>query len=177
MTAVDISESRLARLHENLERTGLGAEVIAADLLGWAPAAPADAVLLDAPCSATGIFRRHPDVLHRVRPSLIREMAELQGRLLARAADWVKPGGTLVFSTCSLEPEEGEAQLAAFLEARSDYAIAPVRAEALPHGVVPRDDGSLRLLPERLPMPAGWTVSSSRGSSATAEVARELRGA
>jgi len=150
VTAVDISESRLARLHENLERTGLGAEVIAADLLGWAPAAPADAVLLDAPCSATGIFRRHPDVLHRVRPSLIREMAELQGRLLARAADWVKPGGTLVFSTCSLEPEEGEAQLAAFLEARSDYAIAPVRAEALPHGVVPRDDGSLRLLPGTL---------------------------
>jgi 16S rRNA (cytosine967-C5)-methyltransferase len=150
VTAVDVSESRLARLHENLERTGLGAEVIAADLLGWAPAAPADAVLLDAPCSATGIFRRHPDVLHRVRPSLIREMAELQGRLLARAADWVRPGGTLVFSTCSLEPEEGEAQLAAFLGARSDYAILPVRPEELPDGVMPRADGSLRLLPGTL---------------------------
>ena len=150
VTAVDISESRLARLHENLERTGLAAEVIAADLLGWAPAAPADAVLLDAPCSATGIFRRHPDVLHRVRPSLIREMAELQGRLLARAADWVRPGGTLVFSTCSLEPEEGEAQLAAFLGARSDYAILPVRPEEVPDGVMPRADGSLRLLPGTL---------------------------
>ena len=150
VTAVDVSESRLARLHENLERTGLSAEVVAADLLSWKPKAPANAVLLDAPCSATGIFRRHPDVLHRVRPSLIREMAELQGKLLARAAEWVKPGGRLVFSTCSLEPEEGEAQLAAFLKARSDYAIDPVRAEELPHGVMPREDGSLRLLPGTL---------------------------
>ncbi|MEP9358882.1 RsmB/NOP family class I SAM-dependent RNA methyltransferase [Sphingomonas sp. KR3-1] len=150
VTAVDVSESRLARLHENLERTGLSAEVITADLLVWKPRAQADAVLLDAPCSATGIFRRHPDVLHRVRPSLIREMAELQGKLLFRAAEWVKPGGILVFSTCSLEPEEGEAQLAAFLKARSDYAIAPIRAEELPHGVMPRADGSLRLLPGTL---------------------------
>jgi len=150
VTAVDISESRLARLHENLERTGLPAEVVDADLLKWAPKEAADAVLLDAPCSATGIFRRHPDVLHRVRPSLIREMAELQARLLARAADWVKPGGTLVFSTCSLEPEEGEQQLEAFLKARSDYAILPVKPEELPDGVMPRDDGSLRLLPGTL---------------------------
>lgn len=150
VTAVDVSESRLARLHENLERTGLSAKVVAADLLKWKPAEQADAILLDAPCSATGIFRRHPDVLHRVRPSLIREMAELQGKLLARAADWVKPGGTLVFSTCSLEPEEGEAQLAAFLKARSDYAIVPVKPEELPHGVMPRADGSLRLLPGTL---------------------------
>lgn len=150
VTAVDVSESRLARLHENLDRTALEADVVTADLLTWKPEAPADAVLLDAPCSATGIFRRHPDVLHRVRPSLIREMAELQGKLLLRAADWVKPGGTLVFSTCSLEPEEGEAQLAAFLKARSDYAIVPVKPEELPHGVMPREDGSLRLLPGTL---------------------------
>jgi 16S rRNA (cytosine967-C5)-methyltransferase len=150
VTAVDVSESRLARLHENLERTGLSAEVVEADLLKWKPAAPADAVLLDAPCSATGIFRRHPDVLHRVRPSLIREMAELQGKLLARAADWVKPGGTLVFSTCSLEPEEGEQQLEVFLKARSDYAIVPVQPGEIPHGVMPRADGTLRLLPGTL---------------------------
>ncbi|MBA1993673.1 SAM-dependent methyltransferase, partial [Escherichia coli] len=71
VTSVDSSESRLARLRENLERTHLTAEVIAADLLLWSPSAPADAVLLDAPCSATGIFRRHPDVLHRIRPSQI----------------------------------------------------------------------------------------------------------
>lgn len=150
VTAVDISESRLARLRENLERTGLSAEVIAADLLRWRPGAPVDAVLLDAPCSATGIFRRHPDVLHRVRPRLIAEMAELQARLLVRAAAWVKPGGTLVFSTCSLEPEEGEAQLERFLAAHRDYALAPVRPDELPDGVVPRADGSLRLLPGTL---------------------------
>ncbi len=150
VTAVDVSESRLARLHENLERTGLSAEVLEADLLKWAPKAPVDAILLDAPCSATGIFRRHPDVLHRVRPRLIAEMAELQGKLLARAADWLKPGGTLVFSTCSLEPEEGEQQLAAFLKARADYAIVPAKAEELPQGITPRADGSLRLLPGTL---------------------------
>jgi 16S rRNA (cytosine967-C5)-methyltransferase len=150
VTAVDVSESRLARLRDNLERTGLSAKVVTADLLAWAPAEPADAVLLDAPCSATGIFRRHPDVLHRVRPSLISEMAELQTKLFARAGDWVRPGGTLVFSTCSLEPKEGEAQLELFLKARPDFAIDPVRAEELPEGVTPRADGSLRLLPGAL---------------------------
>lgn len=150
VTAVDISENRLARVHENLERVGLSAKVVAADLLKWKPDAPADAVLLDAPCSATGIFRRHPDVLHRVRTSLIAEMAELQSRLLRRAAEWVKPGGVLVFSTCSLEPAEGEAQLAAFLSAHADFAVDPVRAEELPAGVAPRDDGTLRLLPGAL---------------------------
>ncbi|WP_029936971.1 RsmB/NOP family class I SAM-dependent RNA methyltransferase [Sphingomonas sp. UNC305MFCol5.2] len=150
VTAVDVSESRLARLHENLERTGLAATVIAADLLEWQPREPADAVLLDAPCSATGIFRRHPDVLHRVRPSLIAEMAALQSRLLDRAAAWVKPGGILVFSTCSLEPQEGEAQLARFLAGHPEFAIAPISPNELPEGVTPREDGSLRLLPGAL---------------------------
>ncbi len=150
VTAVDVSDNRLARLHENLERTGLSANVVAADLLSWQPAAPADAVLLDAPCSATGIFRRHPDVLHRVRPSQIAEMAALQAQLLARAADWVKPGGVLVFSTCSLEPREGEGQLETFLAARPDFAIDSVRADELPEGVAPRADGSLRILPGML---------------------------
>jgi 16S rRNA (cytosine967-C5)-methyltransferase len=150
VTAVDVSESRLARLHENLDRTGLTADVVAADMLKWEPSAPADAVLLDAPCSATGIFRRHPDVLHRVRPSLIKEMAELQARLLARAAEWVKPGGTLVFSTCSLEPQEGEAQLERFLARHPEFHIVPVTADELPQGVSPRDDGTLRLLPGAL---------------------------
>lgn len=150
VTAVDVSESRLARLYENLERTALVAQVVAADLLQWQPGAPADAVLLDAPCSATGIFRRHPDVLHRVRPSLIAEMAELQARLLARAGGWVKPGGTLVFSTCSLEPQEGEAQLERFLAERPGFAVDAIRAEELPQGIAPREDGTLRLLPGML---------------------------
>ena len=150
VTSVDISESRLARLRENSARTGLSLHIVAADLLQWKPQAPADAILLDAPCSATGIFRRHPDVLHRVRPSLIKEMAELQSRLFARAAEWVRPGGTLVFSTCSLEPEEGEAQLEAFLAGHGDYALDPIRADELPAGIVPRGDGALRLLPGTL---------------------------
>lgn len=147
VTAIDASQSRLARLSENLERTGLSAAVIAADLLTWKPGAPADAVLLDAPCTATGIFRRHPDVIHRVLPSRIAEMAALQAKLLARAADWVKPGGLLVYATCSLEPAEGEAQIAALLAARSDYAIEPVRPEELPAGIAPDALGQVRTLP------------------------------
>ena len=123
VTAVDVSESRLARLSENLARTGLSAEIAAADVMRWAPPAPADAILLDAPCSATGIYRRHPDVLHRVRPKAISALAEVQRAMLARVADWLKPGGALVYSVCSLEPEEGEAIARHFLEARKDYAL------------------------------------------------------
>jgi 16S rRNA (cytosine967-C5)-methyltransferase len=150
VTAIDISESRLARLRDNLERTGLRAEVVTADLLAWSPPEPADAVLLDAPCSATGIFRRHPDVLHRVRPALIAEMAELQARLLERASGWVKPGGTLVYATCSLEPEEGEAQIERFLPKHPDYAVDPIRGEELPEGCTPDPRGWLRTLPGML---------------------------
>jgi 16S rRNA (cytosine967-C5)-methyltransferase len=123
VTAVDASQSRLARLSENLARTGLKAAVIAADVMQWRPPAPVDAILLDAPCSATGIFRRHPDVLHRARPRAIRELAEAQKAMLARAADWLKPGGMLIYSVCSLEPEEGEAVADDFLSRRADYAI------------------------------------------------------
>ena len=123
VTAVDISESRLARLSENLHRTGLQARVVAADVMTWSPPAKVDAILLDAPCSATGIFRRHPDVLHRVRPRAIAELAEVQGAMLARAAGWLKPGGRLVYSVCSLERQEGEQVVGAFLDRREDYAI------------------------------------------------------
>lgn len=121
VTAVDASGARLERLRENLSRTGFAAEVVAADVMRWQPAAPVDAILLDAPCSATGIFRRHPDVLHRVRPRAIAELAAAQQAMLQRAAAWLKPGGTLGYSVCSLEPEEGEAVARAFLEQRTDY--------------------------------------------------------
>jgi 16S rRNA (cytosine967-C5)-methyltransferase len=147
VTAVDVSESRLARLSENLARTKLDATVVEADALFWSPDAPVDAVLLDAPCSATGIFRRHPDVLYRASPAIIAEMAELQTALLGRAASWVRPGGTLVYATCSLEPEEGEAQIEAFLAREPGFAIDPIRAEELPAGVAPDPKGWLRLLP------------------------------
>ena len=121
VTAVDASESRLARLSDNLARTGLNAEVVAADVMTWAPPAPVDAILLDAPCSATGIFRRHPDVLHRVRPKAIAALVEAQQAMLARACQWLKPGGALVYSVCSLEPQEGEAVARAFLESHPDF--------------------------------------------------------
>jgi 16S rRNA (cytosine967-C5)-methyltransferase len=137
VTALDVSATRLERFRQNLKRTGLSAEVVCGDALEWSPPAPVANILVDAPCSATGIFRRHPDVLHRVRPAVIAEMAALQERILARAADWVAPGGTLVFATCSLEPAEGEEQLARFLAARSDYRLelAPGFADALPAGL------------------------------------------
>jgi 16S rRNA (cytosine967-C5)-methyltransferase len=150
VTAVDASESRLARLHENLERTGLSATVIAADLLKWEPGFEADAVLLDAPCSATGIFRRHPDVLHRVRPRLIAEMAELQAQLLPRAARWVRPGGLMVYATCSLEPEEGEQQIERFLAKHPGFAIDPILPDELPEAIPAHARGWLRTLPGML---------------------------
>ena len=150
VTAVEASESRLARLRENLDRTRLQARTIAADVMKWTPDAPADAILLDAPCSATGIYRRHPDVLHRVRAGKIRELAEGQKAMLARAADWVRPGGTLVYSVCSLEPEEGEAVVEQFLASRPDFAIVPIAPAEVAAGMQPGDAGLLRILPGTL---------------------------
>lgn len=146
VTAVDASESRLARLSDNLARTGLAAEAIAADVLAWAPAEPLDAVLLDAPCSATGIFRRHPDVLYRFRSKTLAGIVDAQMQMLARAADWLKPGGTLVYSVCSLEPEEGERVADRFLSARSDYALDPVQPGELA-SEIPLPGGRVRVLP------------------------------
>jgi 16S rRNA (cytosine967-C5)-methyltransferase len=150
VTAVDISESRLARLARNLDRTGLSARIVTADLLEWDPGFQADAVLLDAPCSATGIFRRHPDVLHRVGPRIIAEMADLQGRLLPRAAGWVRPGGLLVYATCSLEPEEGERRIERFLTEHPGFAIDPIAPDELPQGLAAHERGWLRTLPGML---------------------------
>ena len=150
VTAVDASESRLKRLRDNLKRTALEATVIRADVLEWQPEGQADAVLIDAPCSATGIYRRHPDVLYRVRPSIIAEMADLQARILARAADWVKPGGILVYATCSLEPQEGEHQAEAFLIERRDFKIVPPAAGVLPDGITASTRGWVRTLPGML---------------------------
>ncbi|HMO74281.1 MAG TPA: RsmB/NOP family class I SAM-dependent RNA methyltransferase [Sphingopyxis sp.] len=147
VTAVDASAKRLARLEENLDRTGLKAAVVQGDIRKWEPGETADAVLLDAPCSATGIFRRHPDVLHRIEPRQIAEMAELQGELLARAAGWVKPGGMLVYATCSLERAEGEERIAAFLADHAGWTVDPARADELPAGIAPDASGFVRTLP------------------------------
>jgi len=145
VTAVELVPARLARLRENLARTELAAALIEADVTAWEPAGPADAALLDAPCSATGIFRRHPDVLHRVRPAAIAQLAEAQAAMLARAARWVKPGGALVYAVCSLEPEEGEGVARA-----SGLAVDPIRADELPAGLAPTPEGFLRVAPGAL---------------------------
>jgi len=147
VTAVDASPERLERLRENLQRTALEAEIVAADVMKWQPASPADAILLDAPCTATGIYRRHPDVLHRVRPSAIAELAGLQKAMLARGAQWLKPGGTLVYSVCSLEPEEGEQVIEETLSGDVPLTLDPIRPDELPSGLEPSPDGTLRILP------------------------------
>jgi 16S rRNA (cytosine967-C5)-methyltransferase len=146
VTAVDSSQSRLARLSENLARTKLDAKVVVGDLMKWSPLEKVDAILLDAPCSATGIFRRHPDVLHRVRPRAIAELAEVQKAMLARAAGWLKEGGTLVYSVCSLEPEEGEAVVDAFLAERRDFEAFQIAQGELPDSI-PLEGNRIRILP------------------------------
>jgi len=153
VTALDRSESRLARLSENLQRTGLHAETVVADALEWAPPSTFDAVLLDAPCSATGTFRRHPEVLYRARPAIIEQSADLQQRLLARAADWVRPGGSLVYAVCSLEPQEGEERIEQFLGERPDYRLEP--APVLADGVAQHPHGWVRVLPGMLEAEGG----------------------
>ena len=150
VAALDRSQSRLARLTDNLARTSLTAKTIVGDALDFAPADLLDAVLLDAPCSSTGTFRRHPEVLYRARPSVIAELTELQVRLLARAATFVRPGGTIVYAVCSLEPAEGEAIVTAFLAANPGFAISPPQPGELPDGVTSSPDGQVRILPGML---------------------------
>ena len=145
VTAVDMSESRLARLSENLARTHLSAQIVAADVLKWQPSEKVDAILLDAPCSATGIYRRHPDVLHRIRPRAVAELAEGQKKMLARAAGWLKPGGSLVYAVCSLEPEEGE-RVVASLAADVGLEPDPIRPDEIAR-LAPTAAGHLRILP------------------------------
>lgn len=111
VTALDRDLRRMARLSANLARVGLAARTVVADALDWAPAERFPAILLDAPCSATGTFRRHPDVLHRRTPADLPALQELQRALLGRAASWLEPGGRLVYAVCSIEPEEGQEQM------------------------------------------------------------------
>lgn len=146
VTAVDSSESRLARLSENLARTNLDAKLVAADLMTWSPPEKVDVILLDAPCSATGIYRRHPDVLYRVRPKAIAKLAVMQAKMLDRVAGWLKPGGLLVYSVCSLEPEEGEHVVETFLQGRREYEAAQLTAGELPESV-PVEGNRIRILP------------------------------
>ena len=150
VTALDRSESRLARLADNLARTGLAAELVAADALEWQPPHTFDAVLLDAPCSATGTFRRHPEVLYRASPRIIADSAALQGGLIDHAAAMLNPGGTLVYAVCSLEPQEGEEIVIAFLDRNPAFRLEPPHSGELPDGVTSSPAGWVRVLPGML---------------------------
>ena len=141
VTAVDSSAKRMERLRENLTRTRLEVETVVADLREWMPDAPVDAILLDAPCTSTGTLARHPDVNHRIGAKDIATLAELQSQLLTRAAEWLKPGGRLVYATCSLEREEGEV-----VAAGSALPPDPI-TEALPDWAKITPEGWLRILP------------------------------
>jgi 16S rRNA (cytosine967-C5)-methyltransferase len=147
VTAVDASEQRLRRLEENLARTGLGARVIVADALTWEPEATFDAILLDAPCSASGTVRRHPDLPHL--PRAFGPLGAMQAALLARAWDWLAPGGRMVYAVCSILPAEGEDRLATFLADRGDAVRVPADPAALGVPVAWIDGaGALRTRPD-----------------------------
>ncbi|MEW5962117.1 MAG: transcription antitermination factor NusB [Pseudomonadota bacterium] len=158
VTALDISDTRLGRLRSNLARLGLDAELVAADATRWAPGRTFDAVLLDAPCTATGTIRRHPDILHSKREADVARLGELQRRLLDRAVHLVAPGGLLVYATCSLEPEEGEQQVAALLTRDAGLEHVPITtAETTALGWPPEwvsPTGNLRTLPFHTPVGA-----------------------
>ncbi|MGV9008215.1 RsmB/NOP family class I SAM-dependent RNA methyltransferase [Brevundimonas sp.] len=143
VVALDRSAPRLKRLHENLARTDLTAEVVTVPAEDWEDDRTFDAVLLDAPCTATGTFRRNPEVLRATKPADVAKLADVQHRLLDAAAERVKPGGRLVYCVCSLEREEGETQIIAFLRRNPAFQTAPA---------VPADIGA----PEEALTPEGW---------------------
>jgi len=153
VTAVDKTAGRLTRLQQNLARLSLSAETVVADAADW-EGGPFDAVLLDAPCTSSGTIRRHPDIPWLKRESDIAALAALQRRLIARAMELVQPGGTLVYCTCSLEPEEAEQVVADLLASDSRVRRRPITAgevgglDALVTGA-----GDLRTLPCHLPDP------------------------
>ena len=132
VTALEISPNRAKRLSANLDRLKLDAKIVQGDLFAFAPDAPFDAVLLDAPCSSTGTVRRHPDVPWTKGVADVEKLAGLQARMLAHAATLVRPGGRLVFSNCSLEPAEGEALVAAFLADNPRIVADPVAPGEFP---------------------------------------------
>lgn len=147
VTAVERGEARAARLRENLARLRLSAEVVVGDMASFAHGGY-DAVLLDAPCTATGTIRRHPEIGWIRALSDILALAETQGKLLAAAARNVRPGGRLVFATCSLEPEEGERRIEAFLTTHAEFSLERVLPEELgAEAAIVASQGWLRVLP------------------------------
>jgi 16S rRNA (cytosine967-C5)-methyltransferase len=125
--ASDRSQARIRMVRDNARRTGRRLALVVADAL-HPPVRDADVVLLDVPCTGTGTLARHPDARWRLRPEQVGELADLQRRMLIAAADAVVPGGLLVYSTCTLEPEENGEQVDAFLRERPDFALEPTEA-------------------------------------------------
>jgi len=152
VTALDLSPARLARLRDNLTRLALEAETVAADALEWQTGESFDGVLVDAPCTSTGTIRRHPDVAWLRQEADISALSALQKRLLQKAASLLGPNGTLIYCTCSLEPEEGEAPVAALLAAEPGLRRAPVEAQEVAGlSDLITSEGDLRTLPCHLP--------------------------
>jgi 16S rRNA (cytosine967-C5)-methyltransferase len=153
VTALDRSPARMTRLRENLARLSLEAETIVADAVEWqGPAESFDGILVDAPCTSTGTIRRHPDVAWLRQEADIAPLAALQKRLLQKAVTLLRPGGTLVYCTCSLEREEGEAAIAALLASETGLRRAPIStAEVAGIAEIVTADGDLRTLPCHLP--------------------------
>ncbi|WP_374190905.1 RsmB/NOP family class I SAM-dependent RNA methyltransferase [Rhizobium rhizogenes] len=157
VTALDQSANRLKRLSGNLARLGLEAETVVADMAKFQPDDLFDAALLDAPCSSTGTTRRHPDVLWTKGPEDIAKLAALQERLLRHALTLVKPGGLVVFSNCSLDPEEGEDLVARVLsetDMAERVAITPEDWPGLEAAISPL--GAFRTTPDMLPLSGGF---------------------
>lgn len=150
VTAVDISATRMRRVAENLNRCRLSADLVTADALEWQADTAPDAILLDAPCSATGTIRRHPDLPFLRDGSGIPDLVALQSRLLDHALAQLPPGGRLVYAVCSLLPEEGEAQIRAALTRHRGLVVRPPALPGIdPAWITP--EGGLRLRPDYWP--------------------------
>ncbi len=148
LTCLDSSKRRMERLNENMARLGLDVTCVIGDATNWAPGHTFDAVLLDAPCTGTGTLRRHPDIAHLKGPGDLEALTKLQAKLLRHAVTLVRPGGTLVYCTCSLEREEGEDQIARLIDEAPDIHAIPIRLdEVFGHEGWLTKQGFLRTLP------------------------------
>jgi 16S rRNA (cytosine967-C5)-methyltransferase len=147
VTAVDVSPERLLLVSENLQRLGLAAELVAGDARDWRPRDAAECVLLDAPCTATGTIRRHPDLPWNKSAADIPATEALQSELLEAAADMTAPKGMLIYAVCSLEPEEGIEQITHFLRRHDDFVRVPIAATEVFDGAFVTPDGDLKTLP------------------------------
>lgn len=155
VTAVDISEQRLGVLRENMRRLKLvqNLTTVRADALTYSPTEKYDIILLDAPCSATGTFRRHPEIMHTKTTEDVRRQEKLQREILQHICEFLLPGGILLYATCSLAKAEGERQISRFLAARTDFEVLPITAVETEH--LRTKEGFIRVLPQNfLPKPA-----------------------